>query len=60
MTQPETIKFYGHDCTKMVLYDEHGVKYTFAIPGIQAQPSVNFVAWIVDIEMPKKEEVDAV
>lgn len=56
MTQPETIKFYGHDCTKMVLHDEHGVKYTFAIPGIQAQPSVNFVAWIVDIEMPKKEK----
>ena len=54
----KTMQFYGAECTKMVLFDEDGTKYTFAIPGSKQKPNVNFVAWIVDIELSPKEEND--
>jgi len=57
MTQPvETLMWAGKPCTKLVLFDEQGIKYTFAIPGTVKKAEPNYVALIWDIEMPKKEE----
>jgi hypothetical protein len=57
MSESERMEYFNQDCLKLVLHDDHGVKYTFAIPGRVPEAKIHHIAWIVDITHPQNESI---
>ena len=59
MSESERMEYFNQDCLKLVLHDDHGVKYTFAIPGRVPEAKIHHIAWIVDITPLQNDPVGA-